>query len=204
MRLTLASGALILLVSAPVLAQNAVGPPVAFAPVTGEPVLSASGRFSSINPPNQRNCPYRQVTGRVVSPRLIMVKTMSCGRPGHDNVLVNVQFSDPADTAQMIPGRRVTIAARFKSAMEDRDPLFFAEFLTAENAKFVEGDPPGRFAPQAFTSYMICQPPELDALAKQLRSDLCVQSTVVADLTQTRQKHDTPLPATTGRLAEGL
>lgn len=186
MRLTLASGALILLVSAPVLAQNAAGPPVAFAPVTGEPVLSASGRFSSINPPNQRNCPYRQVTGRVVSPRLIMVKTMSCGRPGHDNVLVNVQFSDPADTAQMVPGRRVTIAARFKSAMEDRDPLFFAEFLTAESAKFVEGDPPGRSAPQAFTSYMMCQPPELDALARQLRSDLCVQSTVVADLTQTR------------------
>ena len=161
------------------------GPPVAFAPVTGDPVQSASGRFSSLNPPNRLNCPYRQVTGRVVSPRLIMVKQMSCGRPGHDNVLVNVQLSNPADTVQMVTGRRVTIAARFKSALEDRDPLFFAEYLIAENAKFAGGDPLDRSGPQAFTSYMMCQPPELDALAKRLGSELCVQNTIVANLTTT-------------------
>jgi hypothetical protein len=160
------------------------GPPVAasFAPVTGVPIplQSASGRFSSLNPPNLRNCSYRKVTGRVVSPRLIMVKEMNCGRPGHDNVLVNVQFSNPADAAQMIAGRNVSITARFKSAQEDRDPLFFAEFLIAEKAQFVAGDPVDRSAP-AFTSYMMCQPPELDALATKLGHELCVQSTLLVN-----------------------
>ena len=32
---------------------------------------------------------------------------------------------------------------------------------------------------------MICQPPELDALARRLRSDLCVQNTIVSNLTAT-------------------
>jgi hypothetical protein len=116
-----------------------------------------------------------------------MVKQMSCGRQGHDNVLVNVQLSNPADAVQMVTGRRVTITARFKSALEDRDPVFFAEYLIAENAKFAGGDPLDHFAPpaQAFTSYMMCQPPELDSLAKRLGSDLCVQSTILADLTTT-------------------
>jgi hypothetical protein len=172
----------LLLGSAHALAQPA-GPAVAFAPVTGAAVQSASGRFTSLNPPNRRNCPYKQLTGRVVSPRLIMVKTMNCGRRGHDNVLVNVQLSNPADAAQMVTGRRVVIAGRFKSALEDRDPLFFAEFLIAENAKLVGADPIDRSAPapQAFTSYMMCQPPELDALATRLGRDLCVQSTLVAN-----------------------
>ena len=161
-------------------------PPVAsFAPVTGVPipVHSASGRFSSLNPPNRLNCSYKKISGRVVSPRLILVKDMNCGRAGHDNVLVNVQLSNPADAAQMVPGRRVAIAARFKSAREDRDPNFFAEFLIAEQAQLVGGDPLDRSAPpaQAFTSYMMCQPPELDALATQLGKELCVQSTLVAD-----------------------
>ena len=165
-------------------------PPVAsFAPVTGVPipVHSASGRFSSLNPSNRLNCSYKKVSGRVVSPRLILVKDMNCGRPGHDNVLVNVQLSNPADAAQMVPGRRVTVAARFKSAQEDRDPLFFAEFLIAEQAQLVGGDPLDRSAPPApaFTSYMMCQPPELDALATQLGKELCVQSTLVADLAAT-------------------
>jgi hypothetical protein len=114
-----------------------------------------------------------------------MVKDMNCGRPGHDNVLVNVQFSNPADAAQMVTGRRVTITARFKSAQEDRDPLFFAEYLIAEKAALVAGDPPDRSGAQAFTSYMVCQPPELDALAAQLGHELCAQSTLVENLTVT-------------------
>ncbi len=168
---------------------QAAAPVASFAPVTGVPVPvhSASGRFSSLNPSKRLNCSYRKVTGRVVSPRLILVKEMNCGRPGHDNVLVNVQLSNPADAMQMVPGRRVAIAANFKSAQEDRDPLFFAEFLIAEKAQFAGGDPVDRSAPaaQAFTSYMMCQPPELDALAAQLGKELCVQSTVVADIQAT-------------------
>ena len=31
----------------------------------------------------------------------------------------------------------------------------------------------------AFTSYMICQPPELDALAQKLGTELCVQNTLL-------------------------
>ena len=176
MKLTLAGSALLpaLLFCPAVLAQSgapAAGQPVVFAPVTPIALLSASGRFSSINPPNRRNCPYKSLSGRVVSSRLIIVKKMSCGRPGHDNVLVNVQLRNPADAVQMVPGRYVTITARFISAQEDRDPLFFAEFLIAENA-VVTGDRGDRSTPAAFTSYMMCQAPELDALAGKLGKDL--------------------------------
>jgi len=186
MRFVPAIGALCLLVCPTALpAQNPpAGSPVTFAPVTPIPLLSASGRFSSLYPSNQLNCPYKRVTGRVVSPRLIMVTKMSCGRPGHDNVLVNVQFRNPIDAAQMVPGRRVTVTASFKSAVEDRDPLFFAEFLIAQNA-VVAGDPRDRSAPQAFTSYMLCQAPELDALSRRLRKELCVQNTLLANLATT-------------------
>lgn len=171
--------------SVPAWAQQGAptGPPVAFAPVMGAPLLSASGRFSSLNPPNRRSCPYKQVTGRVVSPRLIMVKDMFCGRKGHDNVLVNVQFHNPADAAQMVTGRRVTIAARFRSAQEDRDPLFYAEFLIAEEARLLATLDRSAAPAQAFTSYMVCQPPELDTLAAQLGHELCAQSTLVENLT---------------------
>jgi hypothetical protein len=175
----------------PALAQGAAvaAPSVAFPQVTGfpAPLQSASGRFSSLKPPHQRNCPYKKVTGRVVSTRLIMVQQMDCGRPGHDNVLVNVQLSNPADAVQMVPGRRVVVAGKFKSAVEDRDPRFFAEFLIAEKAVLVADDPRDRSAPpaQTFTSYMVCQPPELDALARQLGNELCVQNTIVADLAKT-------------------
>ena len=177
--------------SAYVLGQNSAPafPSVAFPQVTGVPipVQSVSGRFSSLNPLNQLDCPYKKVSGRVVSPRLIMVRDMSCGRPGHDNLLVNVRFSNPADATKMVTGRHVVITARFKIAEEDRDPIFVAEFLIAEKAELVGGDPLDRSAPpaQAFTSYMMCQPPELDALASRLGTELCVQNTIVANLSVT-------------------
>jgi hypothetical protein len=185
MKLALASVTLLLLECAsPVLAQGA--PAVAFAQVTGVPLPlhSVSGRFSSLNPVNQQGCREKRVSGRVVSPRLILAKDMSCGRPGHDNVLVNVLFANPADAAGMVTGRHVTITANFKHAEEDRDPIFVAEFLIGENAKLVSGDRIDSSAPppQAFTSYMLCQPPELDALASKLGKEICVQNTIVADL----------------------
>jgi hypothetical protein len=192
MKPTLVIGALfpaLFFCSGPALAQGGAAPSVAFPQVTGfpTPLQSASGRFSSLNPRNPRNCPYKQVTGRVVSARLIMVQQMNCGRPGHDNVLVNVQLKNPADAVQMVPGRRVVVAAKFKSAVEDRDPRFFAEFLIAEQAELVADEPRDRSAPpaQAFTSYMMCQPPELDSLARQLGNELCVQNTLAADLAKT-------------------
>ena len=190
MRLALAGGALCLFVCpAAALAQGA-SPSVAFPQVTAVPIplQSASGRYSSLNPPNRRECPYTKVTGRVVSPRLILVKEMNCGRPGHDNVLVNVRFSNPADAEQMVTGRRVTIAGKFISAQEDRDELFFAEFLVAEQAALTGADPLDRSVPPvpAFTSYMLCQPPELDALAGTLGKELCVQNTLLADLSAIR------------------
>ena len=187
MRLILAAGALPLLFS-PALAQNVLGGgPVAFAPVTAVPIplQSTSGRFSSLNPTNRRNCPGKQQTGRVVSARLIMVDEMSCGRGQSGNVLVNVEFNNPADTAQMVVGSRVTIAGAFKSAEEARTDRFYADYLIVEKARLVAAAPRAAPAP-AFTSYMICQPPELDALAGQLGRELCVQSTLVANLAATR------------------
>lgn len=191
MRPVLALGVTLLLACpAPVLAQTAgPAPSIAFPQVTGipTPLQSISGRFSSLNPINPHRCANRKISGRVVSPHLIMVKEMDCGRSGHDNALVNVQFSNPADAAQMVTGRDVVITANFKRAEEDREPTIVAEFLIAEKARIETADPIDTSAPpaQPFTSYMICQAPELDALAGKLGSELCVQSTIVASLATT-------------------
>lgn len=191
MRPVLALGVTLLLAwPAPALAQTAApGPAIAFPQVTGipTPLQSISGRFSSLNPVNPHRCADRKISGRVVSPHLIMVKEMDCGRSGHDNALVNVLFSNAADATQMVTGRGVVIAANFKRAEEDREPTIVAEFLIAEKARIEAADPIDASAPpaQPFTSYMICQAPELDALAGKLGSELCVQSTLVASLATT-------------------
>lgn len=186
MRLGLAITALFLLTgSAPLLAQSGA-PPVAFGQVTGIPIplQSVSGRFSSLNPVDRQSCSSRTVSGRVVSPTLILVPERACGRRGQNYELVNVQLNNPADEAQMVPGRRIAITATFKRALEARETRFIADYVIAQKAVIAGGDPVGPPAP-AFTSYMICQPPELDALASRLGSDLCVQNTVVADLAVT-------------------
>ena len=165
-------------------AQNA--PPVAFPQVTGlpTPLWSSSGRFSSLNPVNRTSCPNRRVTGRVVSASLIMVAEGFCGRGRSGNVLVNVELANPADAAQMVVGRRVTIAAAFKNAEEGRTEEIYANYLIAEKAILVSAEPRRTPSP-AFTSYMICQPPELDALAGQIGRELCVQNTLVENLAVT-------------------
>jgi hypothetical protein len=192
MRLIMAIGALLLLACpGPALAQNGApaGPSVAFGQVTGIPIplQSVSGRFSSLNPLNQHTCSDKKVSGRVISPTLIMVTQSACGRRSQNFLLVNVQLGNPADAVQMVAGRRVDITATFKRALEARTPILIADFVIAEKAAIAGGDPIDRSAPPApaFTSYMICQPPELDALARQLGSDLCVQNTIVANLTAT-------------------
>jgi hypothetical protein len=174
---------------ASVLAQNAGGPPVAFAPVTDIPIplQSTSGRFSSLNPSNQINCGYSgEMVGRVVSAHLMMVNVTGgfCHVAEVASALVNVVLSNPTDAFQMVPGRRVVITARFRHAQESRTSRFYAEYLIAEKAELVAGDPRAAPAP-AFMSYMVCQAPELDALAAKLGKDLCAQSTIVANLAAT-------------------
>jgi len=180
--------ALLLTLSCPALAQVSApaGPPVAFPQVTAVPIplQSISGRFSSLNPTKRLNCPNKEVVGRVVSASLIMVDERFCGRGQSGNVLVNVQFNNPADAVQMVVGRRVAIKAAFKTAEESRTAEFYANYLIAEKAELVDADPRAAPAP-AFTSYMICQPPELDALSGQLGSELCVQNTIVANIAVT-------------------
>jgi hypothetical protein len=190
-RLVLAIGALLLLVSgSSAFAQNGPGPSVAFGQVTAIPIplQSVSGRFSSLNPLDRQDCPDSRASGRVVSPTLLLIPRSACGRRGQGYVLANVQLARPADAAQMVPGRRLDITARFKRALEARDSIFVADFVIAQNAVIVGAEPldPAAAPAPAFTSYMICQPPELDALAGQLGSDLCVQNTVVADLAAVR------------------
>lgn len=193
MRLTL-TVAMMLLIAAPAWGQADAAPTgtndpsVSFPSLTDVPIplQSTSGRFSSLNPPNQLLCPqYSKVVGRVVSTRLIMANEMNCRGSGQSgNVLVNVELSNPADAVQMVTGRRIAITATFKSARERRTAEFWADYLIAEKAELVAGDPIDRSAP-VFTSYMVCQPPELDALMRQLGSELCVQNTLMADLSVT-------------------
>ena len=146
MRLIMAIGALLLLAyPGPALAQNGApgpaGPSVAFEQVTRIPipVQGVSGRFSSLNPLDQYNCSDKKVSGRTVSPTLILVTGEACGRRGQTYLLVNVQLSNPADAVQMIPGRRVDITATFKRAFEASDPIFTADFVIAEKAAIAGG-----------------------------------------------------------------
>jgi hypothetical protein len=163
------------------------------------PLQSTSGRFSSLNPPRQAACQPSIVTGSVVSTRLIQLGRFSCGgadsgigrqaqRDGVDhpplaNVLMNVKLDDPADARHMVVGRRVTMEGTFRIAREYHGP-YLVFFLIAEKARLAGGDPLDRSAAPANTSYMVCQPPELDGLASKLGSELCVQSTVVANLSE--------------------
>jgi len=161
-------------------------PPVAFPQVTALPtsLASTSGRFSSLNPPRQSTCQNRNVVGRVVSVRLIQLDRFVClgneaGLP-LENVLMNVRLDDPAEARQMAVGRRVVVEGNFKIAQEPHGG-YLVFFLIAEKARLAAGEPLAAPA-QASTSYMMCQPPELDALAGQLGRELCVQSTIMADL----------------------
>ena len=140
MRLILAIGALLLLACTdPVLAQN--GPPVAFGQVTGIPIplQSVSGRFSSLNPLDRHGCADKKVSGRVVSPTLILVPQSACGRREQTYVLVNVQLANPADAVQMVPGRRVDITASFKRALEARDLHFYRRFCDRREGRDCRG-----------------------------------------------------------------
>jgi len=192
MRLSLAIGAALLPVC-PALAQSgtpaAADASVAFPQVATIPIplQSTSGRFSSLNPSNRMNCGYSgKMIGRVVAARLIMMDVTGgfCHVSEVANALVNVELGNPADAVQMVPGRRVVITATFRHAQESRTSTFNAQYLIAEKAALVAGDPRGAPAP-AFMSYMVCQAPELDALAAKLGKDLCVQSTIVANLAAT-------------------
>jgi len=151
---------------------------------------SISGRWNALNPGNRTRCPFTEVTGLAVSTRLILVKELDCGQVFQTaNVLVNIELSNPADTVQMVTARRVAVKGVFKIAREYRAAFGgYATYMIAEKAGLVAGDPLDRSAPPppAFTSYMMCQPPEMDALAAQLRSELCVQSTLLENLAATR------------------
>ena len=110
---------------------------------------------------------------------------MDCGQGVQTaDVLVNVELSNPADTVQMVTGRRVVVKGQFKVAQQSLIVSQEAIYIIAEKAELVAGDPRGAPAP-AFVSYMLCQPPALDALARQLGHELCVQSTIVANLVAT-------------------
>ena len=186
MKSALSIAAVLLLVCGPTWAQPSG--PVAFAPVGGlpDPLQSISGRFTSLNPSNRHDCAVTQVTGRVVSARVIMADEMACGQKETGNVIVNVQPGSAADAGQMVVGRRVAVKAKFISGEERRSGPFSAFFIIAEKAQIAASDSSAGSSPAAaFTSTMLCQPPELDALAAKLGSELCVQSTLVADLNGT-------------------
>jgi hypothetical protein len=95
---------------------------------------------------------------------------------------VNVELSNPADAVQMVTGRRVVIKGILHLAREDRPAMAgWANYFILEKAELVAGDPRGAPSP-AFMSYMVCQPPQLDPLARQLGQELCVQSTILENL----------------------
>jgi hypothetical protein len=143
-----------------------------------------------LDPPNKQACHNSSVTGRVVSPRLIRTGHFVCGSftdilKGFpmDNSLMNIEFSDPADAAKMVTGKDVTITGIFMDASEMHGS-YPVNYLIAKNVRILAGDQAGTPV-QASSSFMMCQPPELDVLASKLGRELCVQSTLVANLSVT-------------------
>jgi hypothetical protein len=200
MKVAASMAALALLLCGPQVRAEPSGP-VSFAPVSGlpTPLQSISGRFTSLNPGNRHSCSVDQVTGRVVAPDLIMVNELPCGQKETGSLLVNVEFQNPADVSQMVTGRHVTIKARFESAEERRSGPFSAFYLIAENAELVGAEPSAPSAP--LTSDMLCQPPVLDALAARLGRDLCVQSTLLDNLSVTEPVLEAAARAPTERIS---
>ncbi len=195
MRLTLTIGTLLLLACpAPALAQD--GAPTtatdqrARFPSLGQQLpalLSGSGRFSGINPRNQVTCDATSVAGRVISRNLIYMRDnfYCAGGFGGHGMLVNVELADAADVAKMIPGTAVIAQGTIKNAIENHNG-YTVYFIFVEKARISSFG--SEIDPQyANFTYMNCQPPELDALAKQLGRELCVQSTLVTNLAATGQ-----------------
>ncbi len=197
--------------------------PSATAPLPA-PYLSCSGRFNSLNPPVLNICRNSSVTGRVVTPRLIRMGRFGCMVPGGaastsrlssgtngqslDNCLMDLEFSDPADAARMVAGNRVTIEGNFIDAFEYHGS-YPVNFLIAKNAKIVGGDlstGPATSVPDT-PSFMLCQPPQLDALAGRLGRELCVQSSLVANLKETgvalEAAASAPMPGPPSQAASG-
>jgi hypothetical protein len=110
------------------------------------------------------------VTGVVISPKAIQMHSLVCGNPigsvsksfgnylatdeisrdgfrvvppGHqaDNMVVtmNVNLARPADAQKMLPGKVVTLSGDFSLITTNR-----FNFLIADNAKYLHGDPFGR------------------------------------------------------------
>jgi hypothetical protein len=96
------------------------------------------------------------------------------------DVTMNVRLADPADAGKMQPGKIVRLGGNFLVTRERR-----ADYLTVENAKVLEIDPLTTEEPTKTLSILLCQPPQLVALSKELGRRLCVQSDIVANLNVT-------------------
>jgi hypothetical protein len=90
---------------------------------------------------------------------------------------MNVRLADPADAGKMQPGKIVRLGGNFLVARERS-----VDYLTVENAKVLEIDPLTTEEPTKELSLLLCQPPQLVELSKQLGRRLCVQSDIVANL----------------------
>lgn len=133
--------------------------------VEGQAVADAS--TSPNVPDNSQLCQnLNSVTGRVVSAMVIQMPGVDCwGDPywytgksfghrhgnvtstrlgqatprGNGAVTMNVHLADPADASKMQPGKMVTLSAVFRVVTFNH-----VDYLIADNAKYLHGDPFGR------------------------------------------------------------
>jgi hypothetical protein len=144
---------------------------------------STSGRFSSIAPRGQIKCGNSGLEGRVVSDNLLHVDQFDCGTirggSGYSGCcsFINVAPADSANSAQMLPGRKVFVKGAVLSAREMHGG-YAAYFVVVENAQIT---PVGTDVDPLYmnATYMVCQPPQLDGLSKRVGHAFCVQSDIV-------------------------
>jgi hypothetical protein len=143
------------------------------------------------------SCRNRNVTGRVIAPDGIQMPGFRCalgqtgnsedptpivalGKPGHagnPGITMRVQLADAADAGKMQRGQLVTMTGTIHVTKFGNGHYF----LAMTDAKVDWVDPFHRTAAPD-TGTIVCDPPELVALSKQVGRRLCAQNDIVNNL----------------------
>lgn len=186
---------------APVIPEPSIGPIQAALndPAPTPPNAGSDATSSTFS------CRNHNATGRVIAPEGIQMPGFQCdltnlgngddatfpirlghfgeyfGRPNKQaDITMRVKLADAADAGKMQAGGRVTVSGDIR-VTKFRDGRYF---LAMTDAKVVWVDPFDRTAAPvpSGTGFIVCDPPELVALSKQVGRRLCAQNDIVNNL----------------------
>lgn len=186
---------------APVMPEPAIGPIQA---ALNDPAPTPSNAGSDATS-STFICQNHSATGRAISPEGIQMAGFQCDLTGNGNngdgtnillgrfrhtkgqsdVTMRVQLANAADAGKMQPGKLVKITGDIRVIKFGNGRYF----LAMADAKVVWVDPFDRTAAPvpSGTGFIVCGPPQLMAISKQVGRRLCAQNDIVANLNATGQ-----------------